>query len=134
MRVALPRRGALTGISSPSSHPPTLTRNTSVSESSPASDVIPSPASVTKGGKSPLDFMRANAPKFSAESVAATGKLALAVVAAGEDPRAFAGSDLVAQIEGAQGAQGAYGLTPTDHAFALLARPDSDPWLAPATR
>lgn len=65
------------------------------------------PAKDIQGGKSPVDYLAANAPTL--ESPAAAAKGALAAKAMGLDPASVAGTDLVALIEGAyDAATGAY--------------------------
>ncbi|MDQ3646704.1 MAG: hypothetical protein M3345_07185 [Actinomycetota bacterium] len=79
---------------------------------------------------------------FEATSVGLKAKVVLAAVAAGKDPRSFAGHDLVAEIRATQQADGRYGATTPvlEHALAVLAlqaagepaSPEASDWLAAA--
>ncbi|NNJ12550.1 terpene cyclase/mutase family protein [Chloroflexales bacterium ZM16-3] len=81
-----------------------------------------SPASVTKGGKSPLDYLEAQASTYAASGVSAAAKLALAALAAGGDPTSFGGVNLLAAIgKSYDPASGQYGPDVFGHALALLA-------------
>lgn len=81
-----------------------------------------SPASVTKGGKSPLDYLEAQAASYAASGVGAAAKLALAASAAGLDPTSFGGEDLLSAIgKSYDPASGQYGADVFSHALALLA-------------
>lgn len=66
-----------------------------------------------------LEAMRAGASGYAA-SAGAAGKVVLATVAAGEDPRSFGGVDYVARIE-RHYRSGRYGTTAYDQAYAMLA-------------
>jgi hypothetical protein len=69
---------------------------------------------------SPIDFLRARAAGITAPGLAA--KVALALIAAGEDPKAFGESDLTAVIAaGFDPSTGFYGGGPYDSALAILA-------------
>ncbi|MCM8749837.1 terpene cyclase/mutase family protein [Thermomicrobiaceae bacterium CFH 74404] len=77
--------------------------------------------SVRAGGKSPLEFLLTQAESYSSTTGGAA-KLALAVIAAGADPRQFGGVDLVARIEGAYDTQtGLYDPQLFVNAYALMA-------------
>jgi hypothetical protein len=79
------------------------------------------PNGLIKNGQSPVSVLGNEAASYSASSVAAAGKLTMAAVAAGKNPRTFGGIDLVTQIgAGYNAVTGVYGLNPTDHAYALL--------------
>lgn len=79
------------------------------------------PADLSQNGTSVVDFLQAQAD-YAKSSVGAAAKLALAAVALGEDPRQFAGQDLL-QLIGASydPATGQYGADVYGHALALLA-------------
>lgn len=80
------------------------------------------PNGVLKNGSSPVSYLGTQAPAYAAKSVAGAGKLTLAVVAAGKDPRSFGGVDLLARIQqGYSAASGRYGASATDQIYALLA-------------
>jgi len=77
-------------------------------------------SSWSAGGKSPLDFLEAAAPVVDAPGLAA--KTALAVQAAGLDPRAFGGVNLIAlTLEGYSEDAGVFGTGPFDTGLAVLA-------------
>lgn len=80
------------------------------------------PNSVLKNGNSPISFLGNKTAEFASSSVGGAGKLTLAVVAAGKDPRSFGGVDLPALIKQSYNTRTRlYGNTPTDHAYAILA-------------
>jgi LPXTG-motif cell wall-anchored protein len=80
------------------------------------------PNGVLNNGNSPISALGNTAATFAKSSLAADGKLILAVIAADKDPRSFGGQDLVAILQqGYHPATGIYGANPTDHAFAILA-------------
>ncbi len=56
------------------------------------------PANYRSKGVSALDYLAAEAPDYAAQGASAAGKLALAVAAAGQDPRDFGGVDLTQAI------------------------------------
>ena len=67
-----------------------------------------------------LDFLEANAGEV--DTVGSRAKVAMALVAAGRDARAFAGRDLIAEIERSQEADGSYdSATVFSHALGMLA-------------
>jgi hypothetical protein len=76
------------------------------------------PNAPTPGGLGALDYLRANADHYSAEGVAAAGKLAVAVAAAGEDPRGFGGVDLPVRVR--RPGDDAVHLTVWDAAWGML--------------
>lgn len=77
------------------------------------------PNTVTTAGKSPADFLRANAAAQS--SPAAAAKAALAARALGIPPRDVAGTDLVAAIAaGYNAGTGQYGADPFSQSLAML--------------
>ena len=77
------------------------------------------PLDVTKGGKSPVDFLRTHADQIAdAGDVART---ILALEAAGVDPHDFAGEDLVDRLISQRAANGSYQGWPGSSAFAVLA-------------
>lgn len=72
-------------------------------------------------GQSPISFLAANAAALAANPGSAA-KTVLALVCAGHDPRALAGTDLVAAVElAADPATGQYGFDLTSHALAVFA-------------
>ncbi|HMK08165.1 MAG TPA: hypothetical protein VK449_03945, partial [Anaerolineales bacterium] len=79
-----------------------------------------SPGAWRAGDASPLDLLRARAGEASGPGLAA--KVALASIAAGQDPADFGGLNLTAVIEaGFNSATGFYGAGPYDSALSLLA-------------
>lgn len=77
------------------------------------------PLDVTKGGKSPVDFLRNHMDEVGdAGDVART---ILALVAAGVDPRSFAGEDLVDRLLLQRRGNGSYQGWPGTSAYAVLA-------------
>ncbi|MEO7911978.1 MAG: prenyltransferase/squalene oxidase repeat-containing protein [Roseiflexaceae bacterium] len=75
------------------------------------------PQSVAKA----LDYLRPQAAAYAANSAAATGKLTAAIVAAGADPRSFAGLNLVISTTLRYDAStGAFGSNTFDQAWAML--------------
>lgn len=80
------------------------------------------PNTLKQSGKSALDYLVTQAKSYGTKSPASAGKLTLAVVAAGNDPRSFGGQNLLDVLTNSYDSQaGRYGTTPTDHAFAVLA-------------
>jgi len=80
------------------------------------------PATVKKDGKSPLDYLEAQTDAYIA-TPGHLAKLVLGLAAAGEDPRDFAGHDLVAGMNaGFDSTSHSYGDGPIDHALYMLAR------------
>ena len=80
------------------------------------------PNGVLKSGGSPVSYLGTQAAGYAAKSPAAAGKLALAVVAAGKDPRDFGGQNLIQVIQSSYSAKtGRYGADVTGHVYALLA-------------
>lgn len=80
------------------------------------------PAAFNREGNTPLSYLAAQAP--SAVTGGDLAKLALAVVAAGENPRQFGGVDAVARLEGLLGPSGKIGGdadTLVGHCLAVLA-------------
>ncbi len=73
------------------------------------------------GGVGAVDFLRRRAIEYAAESLAATGKLAVAAAAAHEDPAAFGGVDLPERILAAYDpATGQLGTSVWDQSWAIL--------------
>lgn len=58
------------------------------------------PATVSQSGNSPVDYLEQVASSYSSQSAASAGKLLLAVVTAGEDPRQFNSVDLIDVFSG----------------------------------
>jgi len=80
------------------------------------------PATVKRDGKSPLDYLEAQTDAYIT-TPGHLAKLVLALAAAGEDPRDFAGHDLVAGMNaGFNSTSHSYGDGPIDHALYMLAR------------
>lgn len=80
------------------------------------------PNGVLRDGNSPVSFLGNQAGSYAAKSVGSAAKLTLAVVAAGKNPRAFGGLDLLALIGNSYNpATGQYGGDVTGHCLALLA-------------
>jgi hypothetical protein len=78
------------------------------------------PNSWNQRGSSPLDYLAAFAAEAEAPGLAA--KVALAAVAAGKDPRAFGGMDLISVVtHGFESATGFFGGGAYDSALAILA-------------
>ena len=72
-------------------------------------------------GNSLVDALRTRAAAYAARGPATAGKLALGLAAADQDPRAFAGLNLVISMTASfDPATGAYGATNWDQAFAML--------------
>lgn len=77
------------------------------------------PHDVTKGGRSPVDFLRSHVSEVKdAGDIART---ILALEAAGVDPRDFAGEDLVARLYSLRRESGSYQGWPATSAYAVLA-------------
>jgi len=77
------------------------------------------PLDVTKGGKSPVDFLRNHLDEVKdAGDIART---ILALEACGVDPRSFGGSDLVERLLSKRGDNGSYQGWPGTSAYAVLA-------------
>jgi len=79
------------------------------------------PNGFLQGGNSPISYLAANAETLTADPGSAA-KMVVALVCAGHDPRAFAGTDWVGLVEQAPDpATGQYGYDLTSHSFAVLA-------------
>jgi len=88
------------------------------------------PATVKRDGKSPLDYLVAQTDSYIT-TPGHLAKLVLGLAEAGEDPRDFAGHDLVAGMNaGFNSTSHSYGDSPIDHALYMLARERLD--LSPA--
>jgi len=80
------------------------------------------PATVKKDGKSPLDYLEAQTDSYIT-TPGPLAKLVIGLAAAGEDPRDFAGHDLVASMNaGFNSTSHSYGDGPIDHGLFMLAR------------
>ncbi|MBK9710369.1 MAG: cell wall anchor protein [Kouleothrix sp.] len=91
------------------------------------------PNGVLKNGSSPVSYLGTQAASYAAKSPAAAGKLALAVVAAGKDPRNFGGQNLLQiLLKTYNGQTGQYGADITGHAYALLALASAGQPIPPA--
>ena len=76
---------------------------------------------ISSAGKRPLDYLRPRAAAYAAKSAAATGKLVVGMVAAGADPRSFAGLNLVISTTlRYNSSTGAFGSNTFDQAWAML--------------
>jgi hypothetical protein len=60
-------------------------------------------------GQTPLDYLSAEAPAYSARGASAAGKLLVGAVALAGDPRSFGGVDLVAAVQATRNVTGTYG-------------------------
>ena len=76
------------------------------------------PRQVKNGGRSPVDFLASQAGNW--RSVTDYERTLLAAAAAGEDPRSFAGIDLVAKVQSYQRAGGNIGDAINSNAFGIL--------------
>ncbi|NLE76510.1 MAG: cell wall anchor protein [Chloroflexi bacterium] len=74
----------------------------------------------TPDGPSLMDYLAAGVDAYAA-TAAQTGKLLVAVAAAGMDPHGFGGHDLLTHLETFHSAAGGYGVSATDQAWATLA-------------
>lgn len=80
------------------------------------------PNGVLKNGASPVSYLGTQASTYATKSAAAAGKLTLAVVAAGKDPRDFGGQNLIGLLlKGYDAKTGRYAADVTGQTFALLA-------------
>ena len=80
------------------------------------------PATVKRDGNSPLDYLEAQTDSYIT-TAGHLAKLVLGLAEAGEDPRDFAGHDLVAGMNaGFNSTSHSYGDGPIDHALYMLAR------------
>jgi len=77
---------------------------------------------VSNDGNSPLDYLYAQVEADAVNTLGLQAKTVLALLATGQDPAAFAGSDLIAKLNAAYDATaGLYGETIFDHSLAMLA-------------
>jgi hypothetical protein len=80
------------------------------------------PSRWNAAGASPLDFLQEAVSAGLVEGPGALAKVTLAAIAAGLDPRAFGGADLVDRIrQGYSGESGLFGSGPYDSALAIQA-------------
>lgn len=77
------------------------------------------PLDVTKGDKSPVDFLRSH--KGEIKDAGDVARTILALEAAGVDPRSFAGEDLVDRLLSKRAGNGSYQGWPGTSAYAVLA-------------
>ena len=77
------------------------------------------PLDVVKAGKSPLDFLRAHRDEI--KDAGDVSRTILSLVAAGADPRSFAGDNLVSRLLAERGGNGSYQGWPGTSAYAVLA-------------
>ncbi len=77
------------------------------------------PLDVSRGGHTPVDFLREQVSKLSSSGDFA--RTILALEGAGVDPRSFGGRDLVAALVKRRGADGSFEGWPTSTAFAVMA-------------
>ena len=88
---------------------------------------------VLKNDNSPVSFLGTQAGGYAAKSTGAAAKLLLAVVAAGKDPLAFGGQNLIALVlKSYDPKTGRYGADVTGHALALLALASTGQPIPPA--
>jgi hypothetical protein len=79
------------------------------------------PNGFLQNGRSPISYLAANAAALAANPGSAA-KTVLALVCAGHDPRAFAGTDLIAAVEqAADPTTGQFGYDLTSHTLAVFA-------------
>lgn len=71
-------------------------------------------------GASPLDYMASQVAAGAVTAVPSLSKTILVAVATGQDPRNFAGADLVAELQALE-SDGMYGTMLFEHAYAVLA-------------
>lgn len=84
--------------------------------------IIASGQSLDAYAPSPVEYLKGQAAAYAATGVGGAAKLALAAIAAGEDPGAFGDLNLLAEIGKAYDQQsGQYGADVYGHALALLA-------------
>jgi len=80
------------------------------------------PASWKNSGHSPIDFLASTVAAGGVKGPGQAAKVALAVKAAGLDPRSFGGEDLIAAVvAGYDSGKGLFGTGPFDSAIAILA-------------
>jgi hypothetical protein len=72
-----------------------------------------------ESGLSPVDYLATNLERYAVDA-ASTGKLIVALVAAGYDPKDFVGRDLVARLQNYHDGRGAYGTTTLSQVWAVL--------------
>jgi len=73
-------------------------------------------------GNSPLDYLYAQVAEEAVGTLGLKAKVVHALLAMGQDPAAFSGSDLIAELNAAYDAgAGSYGETVFDHALVILA-------------
>jgi len=76
----------------------------------------------TKGGASPIDYLRAQASAGKIQLPGEIAKTILALVTTDQDPRAFGGRDLIADLNSNfDASSGAYSFSMFDQALAILA-------------
>ena len=72
-------------------------------------------------GNSPLDYLYAQVTEGAVDALGLKAKTALALLATGQDPTAFAGSDLIVDLNAAyDGGSGGYGSSVFDQALVML--------------
>lgn len=77
---------------------------------------------VSDGGNSPLDYLYAQVAGGAVDKLGLKAKAVLALLATGQDPTAFAGHNLVAELNGTYDDNtGSYGSTIFDQALVMLA-------------
>lgn len=92
-------------------------------------------AYISQDGLTALDYLVAQAAAYSGQGPRAAGKLAVGVVAAGDDPTSFGGVDLVSAIQaGYDAGSGSFGGGATwDQAWAILGLASSGQQIPPAS-
>lgn len=85
---------------------------------------------VSNSGKSPLDYLHAQVARGAAAQSGMKAKVVMALLATGQDPTAFAGHDLIAELEaGYDWVTGRYGGNVFDQALAMLALFNAGRWI-----
>ena len=76
----------------------------------------------SNSGNSPLDYLYVQVAESAVDTLGLKAKVVLVLVTTGQDPTAFGGSDLIAELNAAYDeATHSYGGTVFDHALAMLA-------------
>jgi len=85
---------------------------------------------VSGSGRSPLDYLHAQVARGAVGESGMKAKVALALLASGQDPTAFAGHDLIAELEaGYDWVTGRYGGNVFDQALAMVALFNAGRWI-----
>ncbi len=82
------------------------------------------------GGNSPLDYLYTQVARGAVSQPGERAKVVMALLATGQDPSAFAGHDLIAELKANHDlATGYYGGTVFDQALVMLALFDAGQWM-----